>query len=109
MRPISIFHPSRYLALLLLTIFLALAAAPSLRAQWVPLNPVTSIEQQPDGALLTLQSGFLRFQICSESIVHITFSIERNVTQHPDYLITKKSWPKSSFELHTDDPKLITL
>jgi alpha-D-xyloside xylohydrolase len=75
----------------------------------VPLNPVTSVEQQPDGALLTLQSGFLRFQVCSDSILHITYSIERNVPQHPDYLVTRKSWPKSSFELHTDDPKLITL
>src|SRR5277367_83039 len=109
MRPISILHPHKHLPTFFLLIFLALSATPTLHAQWVPLNPVISVEQQSDGALLTLQSGFLHFQICSDSILHITYSIERNAPQHPDNLVTKKSWPKSPFDLHADDPKLITL
>jgi alpha-D-xyloside xylohydrolase len=107
MRLNSFLHTSTYLALFSFVLFLAVA--PSLRAQWVPLNPVNSVERQPDGAILVLQSGFLRFHICSDSIIHITYSIERNIPQHPDYLVTKKSWPKADFSLHADDPKLITL
>ena len=106
-RPISFLHPYKYLAALFVLVFLAIA--PSLRAQWVPLNPVVSAEQQPDGAVFVLKSGFLRFQVCSDSIIHVVYSIERDVPQHPDNLVIKKSCPKSDFALHTDDPKLITL
>jgi alpha-D-xyloside xylohydrolase len=86
-----------------------LAVTPSLLAQWAPLNPVTSADPQPDGVVLVLQSGFLRFQVCSDSIVHVVYSQERDVPQHTDFLVTKKSWPKTAFMLHADDPKLITL
>jgi alpha-D-xyloside xylohydrolase len=107
MRPISFLHAYKYIALLAALLFMA--AASPLQAQWVPLNPVTSADQQPDGAVLVLQTGFLRFQVCSDSIIHVVYSIERDIPQRPDNLIIKKSWPKADFALHTDDPKLITL
>jgi len=86
-----------------------LAVAPSLLAQWEPLNPVTSADPRPDGVVLVLQSGFLRFQVCSDSIVHVVYSKERDVPQRTDFLVTKKSWPKTEFTLYSDDAKLITL
>ncbi|MGC1491015.1 MAG: hypothetical protein WA798_06540, partial [Candidatus Acidiferrum sp.] len=92
----------------LLAILFFAAFAPSLRAQWVPVNPVDSVEPLPDGALIVLKTGFLRFQVCSDSIVHVIYSLERDVPQHPDLIITKKSWPKADFSLHADDPKVIT-
>jgi len=107
MRFISLLHSNKYIAALFLLAFFP--AAPSLRAQWVPLNPVNATEQQPDGVVLVLQSGFLRFQVCSDSIVHVVYSIERNVPGRPDFLVTKESWPKADFALYSDDPKLITL
>ena len=107
MRPISFLHPYKYLASLFFLLFLA--TAPSMVAQWVPLNPVISAETQTDGVVLVLQSGFLRFQVCSDSIVHVVYSIERDVPKRTDFLVTKISWPKAGFSLHTDDPKLITL
>jgi alpha-D-xyloside xylohydrolase len=107
MRPISFLHPYNYIAPAALLFFLA--TAPSLLAQWVPLNPVTSAEPQPDGVILILQTGFLRFQVCADSIVHVVYSVERDVPKHTDFLVTKKSWTKADFSLHTDDPKLITL
>jgi alpha-D-xyloside xylohydrolase len=107
MRPISFLHAYKYISLLFL--LSCLAAASSLRGQWVPLNPVNSLDQQPDGVVLVLQTGFLRFQVCSDSIVHVVYSIERDIPQRPDNLIVKKSWAKADFALHTDDPKLITL
>ena len=64
---------------LLLALFLSLTS-PSLRAQWVPVNPVLAVEPQADGVLLVLKTGFLRFQVCSDSIVHVIYSTQ---TRHP--------------------------
>ncbi len=88
---------------------LSLAASPSLLAQWVPLNPVDAVEPRPDGVVVVLKTGFLRFQVCSDSIVHVVYSLERNVSQHPDFMVVKQSWPHADFSLHSEDPKLITL
>lgn len=93
---------------LLAILFFALTST-SLQAQWLPVNPVNSVEPQADGILLVLKTGFLRFQVCSDSIVHVIYSLERDVPQHSDLMITKKSWPKADFSLHTDDPKVISL
>jgi alpha-D-xyloside xylohydrolase len=90
-------------------LLLFLAAGSSLTAQWVPFDPVTSADLQPDGVVLVLQSGFLRLQVCSDSIVHLIYSKERNVPERMDFLVTKKSWPKTEFTLHSDDAKLVTL
>jgi alpha-D-xyloside xylohydrolase len=88
---------------------LLLFAAPALHAQWIPINPVKTAEIQPDGVTLTLQTGFLRFQVCSDSVVHVIYSLERTIPEHPDFLVVKKSWPKTEFSFHSDDPKLLTL
>jgi alpha-D-xyloside xylohydrolase len=89
--------------------FLLFLSAPSLFAQWLPLNPVKRAEQLPDGAILVLQNGYLRFQVCSDSIVHIVYSPERTVPEHPDFLVIKKDWPSAQFTLQGDDPKTVTL
>ena len=107
MQPISFLHPCKYIASLFFLLFVA--TAPSVIAQWVPQNAVIAVEQQPDGAVLVLQTGFLRFEVCTNSIVHVVYSVERDVPKRTDFLVTKKSWPKADFSLHTDDPKLITV
>jgi alpha-D-xyloside xylohydrolase len=104
MRLTSFFN--RYAPLFLLFF---LAVAPSLMAQWVPLNPVISVDPQPDGIVLVLHSGFLRLEVCSDSIVHVVYSKERDLPQRTDFLVTKKSWPKTEFTLQPDGPKLVTL
>ena len=88
---------------------LILAAASPLAAQWIPLNPVSSVEQKSDGALVVLKTGFLRFQVCTDSVVHVVYSLNRSVPERSDYLIVKKSWPKAQFTLSTEDPKTVTL
>jgi alpha-D-xyloside xylohydrolase len=88
---------------------LLLLWAPSLFGQWLPLNPVTSIEPQADGAVLVLGNGYLRFQVCSDSIVHVIYSLARHVPERTNFLVVKKSWPRSAFTLLSDDPKTITL
>jgi alpha-D-xyloside xylohydrolase len=89
--------------------FLLLLCAPTLFAQWLPLNPVKSIEPLPDGAILVLQNGYLRFQVCSDSIVHVVFSIEKSVPERPDFLVIKKTWSPARFTLQTDAPQTVVL
>lgn len=69
------------------------------RAQWIPLNPVVDIERQADGALIALKTGFLRLQVCKESMVRVTYSLEAAVPVRPDFIVTKKSWPQVEFSL----------
>jgi alpha-D-xyloside xylohydrolase len=85
------------------------AVAPPLRAQWITLNPVKSADPLPDGVLLTLDRGYLRLQVCSDSIIHIVFSLDRNLPERPDFLVVQKKWAKAPFTVHADDPKLLTL
>src|SRR5271163_2867429 len=92
MRPISFLHAYKYIALFAVLVFMA--AASPLQAQWVPLNPVTSVDQQPDGVVLVLQTGFLRFQVCSDSIVRVIYSIEREVPQRADFLVIRNPGSK---------------
>ncbi|GAC1702666.1 MAG: glycoside hydrolase family 31 protein [Candidatus Acidiferrum sp.] len=97
---------------LIYALFFSLISAvftPASFAQWLPLNPLKSVDPLPDGALLVLEKGYLHFQVCSDSVVHVIYSLERDVPQHPDFLVIKKSWPKSSFALHTDDAKIFSL
>ena len=78
-------------------------------AQWIPLNPVKSVEQQADGITVILETGYLRFQVCSPSVVHIIYSMERTVPERPDFLIVKQGWPKTEFTFKSDAPKLLVL
>ena len=81
----------------------------ALFAQWQPLNPVRGVEHRPDGADLVLEKGFLRFQVCTDSIVRVVYTLNRNSQEHPDFLVIAKSWPKANFTLRDDDPKNFTL
>jgi alpha-D-xyloside xylohydrolase len=95
-------------ALSLFTLALTFGPFPAL-AQWIPLDPVKEVLAQPDGALFTLQSGWLRFQVDSDSIVHVIYSLEKEVPTRQDFLIKKTSWPKTDFALNTEDAKVVTI
>jgi alpha-D-xyloside xylohydrolase len=107
MRPISFLHAYKYIALLAILCFMATASP--LQAQWVPLNPVQAVSTESDSAVFVLETGFLRFQVCSDSVIHVVYSLERDVPQHPDNLVIKQPRSKYDFTLHIDDPKVITL
>jgi len=79
------------------------------RAQWVPVNPVISVQQQPDGALFQLQRGYLRFRVCTDSVVRVIYSLEATMPEHTDFLIVKTEWPHTAFSLDTANPKSVTL
>ena len=90
-----------------LSLFLILASP--VCAQWIPVNPVRSVELLPGGVLLTLETGYLHYQICSDTVVHVVYSLEREVPQHPDFLVVKADCPRTAFTFQQDDPKLLIL
>jgi alpha-D-xyloside xylohydrolase len=94
---------------ILLLATLSLVTAASARAQWIPLNPVVDAERQPDGALIHLATGYLRLQVCTDSIVRVVYSLEPTVPPRPDFIVTRTSWPHADFSLQTSDPESIVL
>jgi alpha-D-xyloside xylohydrolase len=77
-------------------------------AQWNPLNPIVGVQQQDDGVLFTLQSGVLRVQVCTSSIIRVRYSPASSFPDRPDYVVTKTSWPTPQWEMRSAD-KEITL
>ena len=72
-------------------------------AQWNPLNPVVSMQRDANGVRLTLQSGVMRIQVCSESILRVRLSPASAVPSHPDLVVIKENWPAVKWELQTTD------
>jgi alpha-D-xyloside xylohydrolase len=82
-----LFSRSSFVAVALLTIFTPLA-----RCQWRPRNPVTSLQRQADGVVLTQKEGFLKIQVCTDSIIHVVYSPTASFQQHPNYVVIKTAW-----------------
>jgi alpha-D-xyloside xylohydrolase len=82
-----LFSRSSFVAVALLTIFTPLA-----RCQWRPRNPVTSLQRQADGVVLTQKEGFLKIQVCTDSIIHVVYSPTASFPQHPNYVVIKTAW-----------------
>ncbi len=86
---------------LLLCVLTLLAA--SAHAQWAPMNPVTAVQQQPDGVLFTMQTGTLKLQVCTDSIIRVRYSATSTFSDRPDYVITKTSWPETKWTMQSAD------
>ncbi len=76
-------------------------------AQWNPLNPVTRVQQQADGVLLTMQSGTLKLQVCSPAIIRVLYSPTSSFPSRPDYVVTKQSWPATEWKLESQPDEII--
>ena len=78
-------------------------------AQWEPLNPVAAVHQHKDAIVFTMQTGTLKIQVCSDSIIHILYSATASFPERQDYVVTKASWPGAPFTIQsTDDDTTIT-
>ncbi|MGO9641336.1 MAG: glycoside hydrolase family 31 protein [Candidatus Acidiferrales bacterium] len=91
------------LSLLLVLFLLPL----NVHAQWRPLNPVTGVEQQSDGVLLTMKTGELRVRVCTDSIFQVTYSPTASFPDSPSYMVTKTSWPAPQWTLQTTDKNVV--
>src|SRR5512146_365343 len=95
---------------LIKTVFLTLVLAFAAAAQWNALNPVTGVVQQPDGLLLRLQTGSLRLQVCSDSIIHVLYSPTSSFPKIKDYVVIKNTWPATRWttESNAEEVRLAT-
>ena len=87
--------------------FLFLLLIPFAAAQWTPRNPVTAVQQQSDGLLLTQQTGTLKIVVCSDSIIHVLHSPTANFSEQPDYVVVKKNWPGAKFDVQSTDNEVV--
>ncbi len=85
-----------------------LLLAPNAVAQWNPLNPAKGIERQSDGVLFTMQSGLLRLEVCSDSIVRVLYTPTSAFPDVKHLAVTKTSWPAAHFSVESTD-KEVTL
>ena len=98
----------RLLRLVPLFLIGSLPIAPSSGAQWNALNPVESFDKDSDGATIFLKKGALRFHVCTNSMVRVLFSPEREFPKVLDYVVIKSIWPQTPFEL-TETAEAISL
>jgi alpha-D-xyloside xylohydrolase len=75
-------------------------------AQWREFNSVTGVRQDTDAAVLTLQHGALRLQVCSESIIRVTLSPNGEFAKTPDYVVVKNSWPTVDWKLEQNEQEV---
>lgn len=80
---------ARLLAQCLPLAFLSICIAP---AQWIPANPVTRVQKQSDSVLFTMQTGTLKLQVCTDSIIHLVYAPTWPPPKRPDYVITRTDW-----------------
>src|ERR1700690_143740 len=78
-------------------ILIAAAMAASVDAQWLPANPVTAVQRQDDGLVLTLQNGLLRLQVCTDSIIHVQYTPTSTFPTLTEYVVTKTAWPAAQW------------
>jgi len=71
------------------------------RAQWNPLNPVVSVQQQVDGAKFTLQSGTLRLKVCSDTVIHVVLSPPEPVPAAANPAVIKEKWAPTKWTFAT--------
>jgi alpha-D-xyloside xylohydrolase len=91
-------------ALFLLTSLFPIASP----AQWNPLNPVQSVRKDADGVTLFLEKGALRLQVCTDAMVRVLYSPEREFPKVAEYVVIKSEWPATSFDV-TDTADGVTL
>ncbi len=68
------------------------------RAQWTPMNPVKSVQQEPDGAVFTMGTGTLKIQVCTDSVIHILYSPSASFPKQQDFVVSKDSWPRGEMD-----------
>lgn len=77
--------------------------SPRANAQWTPMNPVKSVQQQTDGALFELASGFLKIEVCSDTVIHVLYSPTSSFSHKPNYVVIKERWPATKWSMQSSD------
>src|SRR5450432_2331244 len=78
-------------------------------AQWERMNAVTAVHWSKKDVVFTQQTGRMKIQVCSDTVLHIVYTTMPSFPGREDYVITKKSWAGAAFTVQsTDDETTIT-
>jgi alpha-D-xyloside xylohydrolase len=77
------------------------------QAQWTPRNPVTAVQRQADGVVFTQAIGFLKLQVCADSIIHVVYSPNSSFQEHANYVVTKTTWPTPEWSMQESADEII--
>ena len=91
----------KHLAFAILGVIVFLA--PVIQAQWNPLNPVTGEQKQAEGVLFHMKKGSMRVQVCTESIIRITYVPGAAFPDQPDHVVVKTVWPAVQWTMQSTD------
>src|ERR1700745_1154131 len=88
-----------FFRLTFLLFMVAVFLSPQLAAQWNPLNPVESLQKEDSGLTLNLERGALRFRVCTETMIRVLYSPQREFPRVAEYVVIKAEWPKADFSI----------
>jgi len=77
-------------------------------AQWIPENPSLDYQKLSNGILVRMQMGSMRLEVCTESIIHVTYAPTWPPPSHPELSIVKTNWSTVAWDVQSDT-KSITL
>src|SRR5215467_12544022 len=100
--------PLRWASLLATSLLASFFFSSQIVAQWNPLNPVQSWQENADGLSIFLERGALHFQVCGDSMVRVLYSPRRDFPEVREYVVIKNDWPKTNFKTRESE-KEITL
>ena len=83
---------NKFLSHAIAVLALLTAFTPPAHSQWRPRNPVTNVQRQADGVFFKQKQGFLKVQVCADSIIHIVYSPTASYQPHKNYVVVKDSW-----------------
>ena len=72
-------------------------------AQWTAPNPVESFQKQADGVAFHLQRGIMRIQVCTPSIIRLTYSPSATFVDRPNPAIIRSTWPVTEWSIESSD------
>jgi alpha-D-xyloside xylohydrolase len=61
--------------------------------------PVQSFKKEADGVSCIMSPGKLKLTVCSDSIVRVMYSPGATLPTGQDFVVTNRSWPKTSFKV----------
>lgn len=106
---ISMEYSIKNLRFAVLVVALALLLPLAAGAQWAPLNPVTGVERQADGVLLSMQAGVLRVEVCAGAIIHVTYAPGASIPDVAQFIVTKTSWPPVQWKMDSTDAAIMLI
>jgi alpha-D-xyloside xylohydrolase len=88
---------------LLITAATCLLFTSFVHAQWTPMNPIRKVQQETDGLVVSMGTGTLKLQVCSDSVIRILYSPTNSFPAKTDYVVLKQAWPAAKWTTQSTD------